>query len=278
MLVCKTISELRKNITYRKQEGKLIGFVPTMGVLHRGHLSLVAQCNLETDITVVSIFVNPTQFNSSDDYDHYPNTLEDDLEALAQKDVDFVFLPSVSDMYQDSDAIKISFGSLETVMEGAFRPGHFSGVGVVVSKLFNIVQPDKCFLGQKDLQQLAVIRLLVSYLNFPVEIIGLPTMREKNGLAMSSRNMRLSTQEKDRSGLINQVLIDIREDIESQVSFETAKKKGLIKLSEGGFEVEYLELVDALTLDFIEYNFGSEMALCVAVHIGSVRLIDNIIF
>ncbi len=278
MLVCKTISELRENITHSKKEGKVIGFVPTMGALHHGHLSLVDQCNLESDITVVSIFVNPTQFNSSDDFDKYPNTLEDDLRALDQRDVDFVFLPSVADMYQEFDAVNISFGYLEKRMEGTYRPGHFSGVGVVVSKLFNIVQPDKCFLGQKDLQQVAVIKLLVKTLNFPVKIISVPTVRESNGLAMSSRNMRLSRDERERSALVYKVLQNIKNDIQSKVAFESAKKTGVKELSESGFEVEYLELVDALTLNSCDYNSDKEMALCVAVYISSVRLIDNIVF
>ncbi len=278
MLVCKTISELRENITHSKKEGKAIGFVPTMGALHHGHLSLVDQCNLESDITVVSIFVNPTQFNSSDDFDKYPNTLEDDLRALDQRDVDFVFLPSVADMYQEFDAVNISFGYLEKRMEGTYRPGHFSGVGVVVSKLFNIVQPDKCFLGQKDLQQVAVIKLLVKTLNFPVKIISVPTVRESNGLAMSSRNMRLSRDERERSALVYKVLQNIKNDIQSNVAFESAKKIGVKELSESGFEVEYLELVDALTLNSCDYNSDKEMALCVAVYISSVRLIDNIVF
>lgn len=278
MLVCKTISELRENITHSKKEGKAIGFVPTMGALHHGHLSLVDQCNLESNITVVSIFVNPTQFNSSDDFDKYPNTLEDDLRALDQRDVDFVFLPSVADMYQEFDAVNISFGYLEKRMEGAYRPGHFSGVGVVVSKLFNIVQPDKCFLGQKDLQQVAVIKLLVKTLNFPVKIISVPTVRESNGLAMSSRNMRLSRDERERSALIYKVLQNIKNDIQSKVAFESAKKTWVKELSESGFEVEYLELVDALTLNPCDYNSNKEMALCVAVYISTVRLIDNIVF
>ncbi len=198
--------------------------------------------------------------------------------VLAQRDVDFVFLPSVADMYQEFDAVNISFGYLEKRMEGAHRPGHFSGVGVVVSKLFNIVQPDKCFLGQKDLQQVAVIKLLVKTLNFPVKIISVPTVRESNGLAMSSRNMRLSRDERERSALVYKVLQNIKNDIQSKVAFESAKKIGVKELSESGFEVEYLELVDALTLNSCDYNSDKEMALCVAVYISSVRLIDNIVF
>ena len=278
MVVCTTITELREVITRSKQEHKVTGLVPTMGALHQGHLALVDKCKSSCDFTAVSIFVNPIQFNNEDDFNNYPSTTDHDLELLKNAGVDVVFLPSATEMYQKNSSLTMNFGFLESSMEGAHRAGHFSGVGVVVSKLFNLLQPDKAFFGQKDLQQLAIIKSLVKALNFPVEVIGVPTVRESSGLAMSSRNTRLSDTEKDKAASIYQALNDLRREIQAGTPFSTIKNDALIKLNNNGFDVEYLELVDADSLMSLQSKADSKVALCIAANLGSVRLIDNIVF
>lgn len=279
MLVCKTISEIKENVNLRKKEGKSIGFVPTMGALHKGHLTLVEESIANSDVTVVSIFVNPIQFNNQEDFDKYPDTLEADLDALKDNNVDIVFLPEVSEMYVKAQGqVTIYFGMLEEVLEGEFRPGHFSGVGVVVSKLFNIVNPDIAFFGQKDLQQLAVIKTMVAVLNFNVQIIGVPTVREVNGLAMSSRNMRLTTEQRVDAGLIFDQLSILKAEVLEGADFDLAKIESLDVFNRNGFDVEYLELVDSLSLESVKSTPNKEVAICIAAHFGGVRLIDNLVF
>lgn len=279
MLVCKTISEIRECVNLRKKEGKSIGFVPTMGALHKGHLTLVEESIANSDVTVVSIFVNPIQFNNQEDFNKYPDTLEADLGALKDYNVDIVFLPGVSEMYVHGHGqVTMNFGMLEAVLEGKFRPGHFSGVGVVVSKLFNIVNPDMAFFGQKDLQQLAVIKTMVAVLNFNVHIIGVPTVREVNGLAMSSRNLRLSSLQRNDAGLIFDQLSILKAKILEGSDFDLARKESLDVLNKNGFDVEYLELVDSLSLESVKSITNKEVAICIAAHFGGVRLIDNFVF
>ncbi len=279
MLVCKTISEIKENVNLRKKEGKSIGFVPTMGALHKGHLTLVEESIANSDVTVVSIFVNPIQFNNQEDFDKYPDTLEEDLDALKDNNVDIVFLPEVSEMYVKAQGqVTINFGMLEEVLEGEFRPGHFSGVGVVVSKLFNVVNPDIAFFGQKDLQQLAVIKTMVAVLNFNVQIIGVPTVREVNGLAMSSRNMRLTTEQRVDAGLIFDQLSILKAEVLEGTDFDIARNKSSDVFAKKGFDVEYLELVDSLSLESVKSITNKEVAICIAAHFGGVRLIDNLVF
>lgn len=194
MHIFNTISETQQYLKAQQRAGKTIGFVPTMGALHAGHISLIERAKTENDLAVCSIFVNPTQFNNSDDLKKYPRTLERDCEMLRPVGCDVVFAPSAEEMYPSLPQLKMDFGTLETIMEGKFRPGHFNGVGIVVSKLFNIVKPDKAYFGLKDLQQVAVIRRMVQELSFDLEIIPCPTLRETDGLAMSSRNTRLSPE------------------------------------------------------------------------------------
>lgn len=249
-----------------------------MGALHRGHLDLAKKSIQNTDVTVVSIFVNPTQFNSPEDFRKYPSTLDSDLEKLEKAGVHYVFLPSVETMYPSLPALRMDFGDLETVLEGEFRPGHFNGVGIVVSKLFHLIRPHLAFFGQKDLQQVAIIKRLVRDLSFPVKLHIVPTRRESDGLAMSSRNLRLSPQERAES------LILIR-SLEKAKAELLSGKRWLDVLQEirkdfsgtSSARLEYFELVHPESFSKLE-SFRSEerCSLCVAAYIGAVRLIDNL--
>jgi pantoate--beta-alanine ligase len=206
MRVIHTIAELKELLQQHRQEGKTIGFVPTMGALHKGHITLVERCVAENDICVVSIFVNPTQFNNHEDLRLYPRTPEEDYELLRSTGTDVVFAPSVEEIYPGPDIRIFDFGLLDKVMEGAFRPGHFNGVAQVVSKLFAFVEPHKAYFGEKDFQQLAIVREMVKQQELPVEIVGVPTVREQNGLAMSSRNQRLSVEQREHASEIHRIM------------------------------------------------------------------------
>lgn len=195
MKIIQTIKELQTEIAAQKGAGKRIGLVPTMGALHAGHASLVERSVADNDVTVVSIFVNPTQFNDKNDLAKYPRTLEADCQLLQSVNASIVFAPSVNEVYPEPDTRSFSYAPLDTVMEGAFRPGHFNGVCQIVSKLFDMVQPHRAYFGEKDFQQLAIIREMVRQMNYPLEIVGCPIVREADGLAMSSRNTRLSAEE-----------------------------------------------------------------------------------
>jgi len=260
------------------KEGKQLGFVPTMGALHQGHLDLVAKSTASMDFTVVSIFVNPTQFNSSEDFQNYPQTLEADLAQLEAAGTDFVFVPSVATLYPQPTHLRFDFGDLEQVLEGAFRPGHFNGVGLVVSKLFHLIQPHRAFFGQKDLQQVAVIKRLVQDLSFDLTIEVVPTRREKDGLAMSSRNMRLNPEERKQALLLYSCLTQAKERLlagepwtkvlaDTQAAFSNAANT----------ELEYFALLHPETFEIFD-TFTQEDAksLCIAAYVGPVRLIDNL--
>jgi pantoate--beta-alanine ligase len=251
-----------------------------MGALHAGHISLLEKANMENDISVCSIFVNPTQFNNPEDLAKYPRTLEADLELLTNSNCSAVFAPSAEEMYTESPMMSINFGSLETVMEGASRPGHFNGVGIVVSKLFNIVQPDRAYFGQKDLQQVSVIKRLVTDLSFPISLVICPTVREQNGLAMSSRNKRLSDIEKDLASNIYRILYTAKEKITSGKDIERVKQEAVDQFSElTEFTLDYFEVTDLNTLlPLTTSGSAGNNAICVAVYLGQVRLIDNILF
>jgi pantoate--beta-alanine ligase len=257
-----------------------VGLVPTMGALHEGHLSLVRASRAQNGATVCSIFVNPAQFNNRADLTHYPRTLEADLAMLAGEGCDLVFAPSEAEMYPGPPTLRLDFGPLEQVLEGLHRPGHFAGVGLVVAKLFNLVRPDRAYFGQKDLQQCQVVARLVADLSWPVELHRCPTVREPDGLAMSSRNRRLLPAERAHAPRLYAALGQVREAVLAGATVAQAKADALAYLNSlGGFNVEYLEVAETSTLQPVEALLpGEEYAVLVAAHLGQVRLIDNLIF
>lgn len=277
MKVIRTHKELDDVLNPCREQSSTIGFVPTMGALHEGHATLVRKCVSENDISVVSVFVNPTQFNNKEDLRLYPRTLDADCKMLESLNVDYVFAPCVEEMYPEEDNRQFDFDGLDKVMEGKFRPGHFNGVAQIVSKLFYAVKPSRAYFGEKDFQQLAVIRNMVKKLAIPVEIIPVPIVREESGLARSSRNERLTeTQRKDAAN-INRVLQKSKRfvnggTISECVDFVTSEINKVDSL-----EVEYMEIVDGNTLQSVSDWDASEYIVgCVAVFCGEVRLIDNI--
>ena len=271
-------AELDKVISQEKRSGKSIGFVPTMGALHAGHKSLVERARAENDFCVVSIFVNPTQFNNKTDLEKYPRNLESDALLLENVGCDLIFAPSTEDMYTNeemNDSFEFDFGGLDQVMEGKFRPGHFNGVVQIVSKLFDYVKPDKAYFGEKDFQQLAIIHRMVDILNYKVEIIDCPIIREPDGLAMSSRNERLSTNQRKIAVAISKVLFESRNFATRFSPTElTDWVVGQVNAVQG-LEVEYFEIVDTVTLAKIE-EWSKPAVGCITVFCGEVRLIDNI--
>lgn len=279
MLRFDTVSALRHHLNSLRSE-KTIGFVPTMGALHEGHISLIDTARSENDVVVSSIFVNPTQFNNPDDLALYPRTLEEDCQKLATAGCDIVFAPSVAEMYPEPTTLRLNFGDLETVMEGAFRPGHFNGVGTVVAKLFNIVQANKAYFGQKDLQQVAVIRRLVRDLSFGVELVRCPTVRESDGLAMSSRNRNLTDTEREQATALFKALT-LAHDLLMDGHTPSETKVAVTGFFTGNphFRLEYVEIVNADTLQLAsEVLAPGQTAICLAAHLGKVRLIDNLVF
>jgi pantoate--beta-alanine ligase len=274
-----TIASLRQHLSTLRIE-QTVGFVPTMGALHKGHLALIETARRENDCVISSIFVNPVQFNNPDDLARYPRTLEEDCQQLESAGCDIVFTPSVAEMYPTPPILRLNFGELETVMEGAFRPGHFNGVGIVVAKLFNIVQPDRAYFGQKDLQQVAVIRQLIRDLSFPVELIRCPIVREADGLAMSSRNRNLAPEEREQAPTLFQALTMARQ-LMSEGSSPTQAKAAVMDFfsDKPHFRLEYVEVVNADTLKIAsEVLAPGQTAICLAAHLGNVRLIDNLVF
>lgn len=279
MEIFQKIDDLQVFLNQERQKGKKIGFVPTMGALHKGHISLVERALEETDIVVCSIFVNPIQFNKKDDLDNYPRTFEEDSEKLEKAGCHAIFNPSVEEMYPEPDNRQFDFGKLEDVMEGKFRPGHFNGVAIVVSKFFDIVVPDKAYFGQKDFQQLTVIKELVKMTNSPVEVVAGETIRETSGLAMSSRNLRLSEDERHEAALIHFALSKAKQMAENNEPLLgiVSKVQSLIKLSPT-LELEYFEVVNAETLMPIhELDDTENIVACIAVWLNDVRLIDNML-
>ena len=279
MRVVATIAELKSLLdTYRKEE-KTIALVPTMGALHAGHASLVKRSVAENGVTVVSVFVNPTQFNDKNDLKNYPRTLEADCRLLEQVGADVVFAPAVDEMYPEEDTRSFSFAPLDTVMEGACRPGHFNGVAQIVSKLFYAVEPDRAYFGEKDFQQLAIIREMVRQLALPVEIVGCPIVRENDGLAMSSRNTLLSAEERERALTISRTLFESLEHAKSNDLASTkAFVENVINFTEG-LCLEYYQIVDGNTLQEIaEWGDSEYVVGCIALFCGKIRLIDNIVY
>lgn len=294
MHIFHSITDLRSYLRLQRQQGKSVGLVPTMGALHEGHLSLIEASKAQNDFTVCSIFVNPIQFNNPDDLARYPRTLDADCAMLAPAGCDAVFAPSAEEMYgkatmsdgsKPSDAyskpfLKFDFGDLEHVMEGQFRPGHFNGVGIVVSKLFNIVQPDRTYFGRKDIQQVAVIRRMMIDLGFQIELHPCPTLREPDGLAMSSRNRNLTPEERTLAPHIFKGLMLAQNLLLSGKATSEVKQKITAHFNEQpAFRLEYFEIVDAHSLQNTELPLSEgQTALCIAVHLGKVRLIDNVVF
>ncbi len=277
MQIITTKQALADVVSACQQEQKTIGLVPTMGALHEGHASLVRRSVSENGITFVSVFVNPTQFNNKEDLEKYPRDLNRDAALLESLGVDFVFAPTPEEMYsaeEMTETFQFDFGGLDTVMEGKHRPGHFNGVVQVVSKLFTLVQPIRAYFGEKDFQQLAIIRRMTRLMNFPIEIIGCPIVREASGLALSSRNERLSAAEKQTALAISRALFESRQLKESQ-SVAQVQSWVIEQINRTeGLTVEYYEIVDQTTLQPAA-DFSHAIG-CVTVYCGPVRLIDNI--
>ncbi len=278
MILVKTIKELQEKLEGLRSSGS-VGFVPTMGALHHGHLSLVNKAVTENTSVVVSIFVNPTQFNDPNDLKHYPRTLEADLALLQPTGCQLIFAPEPEEIYPEPDTRKFSFENLEKVMEGEHRPGHFNGVAQIVSKLFEIVKPDKAYFGQKDFQQLAIIKNMVKQLGLYVEIIPCPIIREASGLAMSSRNELLSAEERQEAALIYQTLSEAQK-LKNQKSVNEVKELVTEKINQSPWlTVEYFEVVDDENLQPVDsWDKNNTKVGCIAVYCGKVRLIDNIVF
>lgn len=277
MLIIQKISDLQQKLQECRKEGKTIGLVPTMGALHAGHASLVKRSVAENDVTVVSVFLNPTQFNDKKDLEKYPRTLEADCELLQQCGAQIVFAPSVEEVYPEPDTRVFSYPPTDTVMEGAFRPGHFNGVCQIVSKLFSYVEPDKAYFGEKDFQQIAVIQRMVDDLQLDLQIVSCPVIREKSGLAMSSRNTLLSEEERELAAHIYRVLQESK-TLESTVS-ET--RQYVIDQLDAipGLKVQYYSIVDGYTLaDVTSWSEAESVVGCITVFCGAtpIRLIDHI--
>ena len=272
--------DLKGGLNALHQSGKRIGFVPTMGALHQGHLSLLARAKETCSTVVVSIFVNPTQFNEISDFENYPSTLTTDISLLTKAGCDILFTPSVKEMYPEGPEKKnqYSLGYLEDILEGKYRPGHFQGVCQVVDRLLNIVDPDLLFLGEKDFQQCKVIEKLLSITGreSKTKLIISPTIRETDGLAMSSRNQRLSESQRIKSAMIYKCLQQISEDIKLSTLI-SAKKNAVKFLTDEGFDVDYVDILDNNTLEYLSYPMESgTMRVLVAAKLGEIRLIDNI--
>lgn len=277
MKVIHTIKDLQAELSVLKAQGKKVGLVPTMGALHAGHASLVKRSVNENDVTVVSVFVNPTQFNDKNDLVKYPRTLEADCKLLEDCGATLVFAPSVEEMYPEPDTRQFGYAPLDTVMEGAFRPGHFNGVCQIVSKLFDAVKPHRAYFGEKDFQQLAIIREMVRQMKFDLEIVGCPIVREEDGLALSSRNARLSSDERENALNISRTLFKSRTFAATHSVSETQKMVEDAIAAAPGLRLEYFEIVDGNTLQKVDnWNQTSYVVGCITVFCGDVRLIDNI--
>lgn len=277
MLIVSSASDVRKQVELCKAEGKTVGFVPTMGALHQGHLSLIRQSTESCDVTIASIFVNPTQFNDKEDLKRYPRMPEADAAMLEREGCNIVFMPTEQEVYPTPDTRVFEFGQLDKVMEGAFRPGHFNGVAQVVSRLFDIVRPDKAFFGLKDFQQLAVIKQMVRQLRLNISIVPCEIVREPDGLAMSSRNMLLNPQQRAAAPAIYRVLKQAKEKMTELSPVQLAAYATTQINADKELDVEYVEIVNADTLQPVtEWSNAPEVQLCVAVKVGKIRLIDNI--
>ena len=278
MYLIESLPEIKQLSQQLRQAGQTIGFVPTMGALHAGHLQLLQTARADNDVVCCSIFVNPIQFNNTEDYQRYPRVVAEDVRILEEIRCDYLFLPAAADMYPKPLGLSFHFGDLETVMEGAFRPGHFSGVATVVSKLFHLVSPHKAYFGQKDLQQYAIIRQLVRDLNFNLDLVCHPIIRENDGLAMSSRNRRLSEPERQEAVQLYRALTLAQEWLQTKSVAEVKAAVAAYLQDYKHVRLEYFEVADASSLQPLATPDSSHgIALCIAAYLGSIRLIDNII-
>ncbi|MCK5856585.1 MAG: pantoate--beta-alanine ligase [Bacteroidales bacterium] len=277
MNILKTIVETKVSMNELHKQGKSIGFVATMGALHDGHLQLIKQSKRENDYTICSIFINPIQFNKTEDLEKYPNQIEKDIELLEAENCDFLFNPSVEEMYPEIDQTEFDFGNLEDVMEGANRPGHFRGVAIVVKRLFEIIEPTRAYFGKKDYQQLLIVNSLVEQYNLSPEIIGCEIIREESGLAMSSRNQRLSFGQKRKAPSVYTHLKKAR-DLKEYLAPDVLKRWIEEKyIGHDDFRLEYIEVADGNNLQPIEkWEDTDKPMIFIVVHMGAVRLIDNI--
>ncbi len=280
MLLFKRVSDLQRHLNSLKIKNLYIGFVPTMGALHHGHISLINRSRAECNITVASIFVNPTQFNNVVDLDKYPRAAEKDIEMLAESGCDILFMPDASEVYPNgtTPSVKFNFGKLDRVLEGAFRPGHFEGMAQVVHRLLDIVQPNRLYMGQKDFQQAAIVRRMLQLMKSDIELVSCPTQREPDGLALSSRNARITPEDRSKVALIYHTLAEAAERL-GEYNPPDIQRMALSKLkTEPHFRVEYFEIVDGRTLLPIQLFEDTDFAVAlVAIWVGDVRLIDNII-
>ena len=276
MKVLKSKKTLIDYVERQREMGKKIGFAPTMGALHEGHLSLYKAAKKENDEVISSIFVNPTQFNNPDDFQKYPKTLEKDLELLEKAGVDAVYVPNVEEMYPDGlNSKKYNFDGLENEMEGKYRPGHFDGVGTIVEELFRQVQPHNAYFGEKDYQQLAIIKKMVEKTKLPVKIHGVPTLREEDGLAMSSRNVRLTETQRKEATIIYETLEKVKEWFKV-ISLEEIKQKVTDIFRNSNFELEYFVIADEKTLKETDYFYKDKnYRAFIVAYADTVRLIDN---
>ena len=281
MFIFKRVQHLQDHVADGRQKGLDIGFVPTMGALHEGHLSLVRQSREKTGMTIVSIFVNPKQFNDPEDLRKYPRPVEQDLEMLYACGADLVFLPEVEDVYPPGYNTTIQFdpGPAATTMEGKFRPGHFSGMAEVVYRLLDITRPDQLFMGQKDFQQFSIIRKLILDFQLPIALVMCPIIREPNGLAMSSRNVRLSPDARKKAGIIYSTLNEGRQHFYDGEPVAEIQQHAFNLWRENGFEPEYFDIVNGFSLEPVSaLHDASQIVACVAVKVEGVRLIDNMIW
>ena len=280
MIICKTRDEISAAVAELRRQNKTLGFVPTMGARHNGHLSLVKKSMSENDCTAVSIFVNPTQFNNKHDLQTYPRTVDADVKLLEETGADIAFVPSVETMYPeglDNVTESYDFGFIGQVMEGAARPGHFNGVGIVVHRLFDLVKPDRAYFGMKDFQQIAIIREMVRQCNINIEIIPCPIVREDDGLALSSRNTRLNEEQRRQAVQISQTLFKAV-GLVGEKSVDEVKEFVISTVNSVPLlDVEYFEIVDGYSLQTISsWNEAEWVVGCITVNVGDVRLIDNI--
>jgi len=279
MQIISTVKDMHALSRALMTEDKSIGFVPTMGALHEGHLSLVRRSKAENDVTVVSIFVNPAQFGPEEDFRQYPREVEKDVEKLSSEDVRTLFIPDEREMYPEGFSIQVEAGGLGEILCGRTRKGHFNGVATVVAKLFNIVMPDRAYFGQKDLQQTVVINKLVRDLNFGIDIIVCPAIREADGLAMSSRNKYLSIEERREAAVLNKALKHAEELILSGDVYDAAYVRNeteMLLKSSPSVDVEYVDVLDPRNLDIVK-KIKTPVVICLAVRIGNTRLIDNVV-
>jgi len=271
-----TVKEIQQYLHELRNLNKTTGFVPTMGALHQGHLSLIKQARQVNDVVICSIFVNPTQFTDAADLEKYPRPIADDIQKLESADCDILFNPAVNEMYADNEQWHLNIGELEHLLEGKFRPGHYQGVTQVVYKLFNIVRPDSAYFGQKDYQQVLVIRKMVELLNMPVKLVMCPIERESDGLAMSSRNIHLTADDRKHALVLSKALMFVKDKFRSEkITVLQSEATRLVK-SEPGIQLEYFEIADGNTLHPAGDDTKSIVAL-VAARVGHTRLIDNII-